>query len=217
MRRTILVPILVVVALAAIIGGIGYFIYDNYMYYRTDYAQITGNIVSVSAPAGGILSTLSIKQNDTVTAGETIGTIAPVSNAATTTSIKLTSPITGVVLQTAAVQGQTLAPGLTIVQLTDLRAINVTAYVDENALNNIKTGQDVDIHVDAYGDTTFTGKVQQIVQATAGSFSLIPNQDPTSGNFTKVGQRIPVIISLDGTGGKDIVPGMSVEVSIHLH
>ena len=57
----------------------------------------------------------------------------------------------------------------------------------------------------------------QIVQATAGQFSLLPNQDPTSGNFTKVGQRIPVVISLDGTAGKAIVPGMSAEVTIHLH
>jgi len=42
-------------------------------------------------------------------------------------------------------------------------------------------------------------------------------QDNASGNFTKVGQRIPVVITLDGTGGKDVVPGMSAEVTIHLH
>jgi multidrug resistance efflux pump len=215
----LLVPVLVVLAIAAIAGGIGYFIYDNYMFYRTDDAQVTGNIVSISAPTGGTLSTLSVKQNDTVTSGQTIGTITPIgtSNAAATSTINLTSPISGVVLQTPAVQGQTVAPGLTIVQVTDPSALNITAYIDENALNNVKVGQDVDIHIDAYSDTTFTGKVQKIVQATAGSFSLIPNQDNTSGNFTKVGQRIPVIISLDGTGGKDIVPGMSVEATIHLH
>jgi multidrug resistance efflux pump len=217
MRRMILVPILVVVAIAAILGGIGYYIYDNYMYYRTDDAQVTGNIVSVSAPTAGVLTTLSVKQNDSVTAGQTIGTITPVGTGATATAINLTSPISGVVLMTSAVQGQAVAPGLTVVQVTDPNSLTVTAYVDESQMDNIKTTQDVDIHIDAYGDTTFTGKVQQIVQATAGTFSLIPNQDNTSGNFTKVGQRIPVVISLDGTGGKDIVPGMSVEVTIHLH
>jgi multidrug resistance efflux pump len=217
MRRMILVPILVVVAIAAILGGIGYYIYDNYMYYRTDDAQVTGNIVSVSAPTAGVLTTLSVKQNDSVTAGQTIGTITPVGTGATATAINLTSPISGVVLMTSAVQGQAVAPGLTVVQVTDPNLLIVTAYVDESQMDNIKTTQDVDIHIDAYGDTTFTGKVQQIVQATAGTFSLIPNQDNTSGNFTKVGQRIPVVISLDGTGGKDIVPGMSVEVTIHLH
>jgi multidrug resistance efflux pump len=197
------------------VGGIGYYIYDNYMYYRTDDAQVTGNIVSVSAPTAGTLATLSVKQNDTVTAGQTIASITPIGN--TASAITITSPINGVVVQTPAVQGQSVAPGLTIVQVADLSSLTVTAYIDENQMNNVKTAQDVDVHIDAYGDTSFTGKVQKIVQATAGSFSLIPNQDNTSGNFTKVGQRIPVIISLDGNGGKDVVPGMSAEVTIHLH
>ena len=95
--------------------------------------------------------------------------------------------------------------------------MTITAYVDENAINNVSKGQSVDIHIDAYSDTSFTGHVNLIVQAAAGQFSLLPNQDPTSGNFTKVGQRIPVVITLDGTSGKDIVPGMSAEATIHLH
>jgi multidrug resistance efflux pump len=95
--------------------------------------------------------------------------------------------------------------------------VTVTAYVDENAINNVSVGQAVDIHIDAYSDTSFTGHIEQIVQATAGQFSLLPNQDPTSGNFTKVGQRIPVVITLDATAGKAILPGMSAEVTIHIH
>ena len=65
--------------------------------------------------------------------------------------------------------------------------------------------------------TELLGRQLQIVQATAGQFSLLPNEDPTSGNFTKVGQRIPIIITLDSKNGKDVVPGMSAEVTIHLH
>jgi multidrug resistance efflux pump len=72
------------------------------------------------------------------------------------------------------------------------------------------------VTVDAYSGTTFTGHIQQIVQATAGSFSLLPTQDNASGNFTKVSQRIPVIVTLDGNG-KDLVPGMSAQTTIHLH
>lgn len=216
MRRMILVPLLVVVILLAVVSGIGYYVYNNYMYYSTDDSQVTGSIVSVSAPTSGALTSLTVKQNDTVTAGQTIATVTP-AGAASATPVSITSPISGTILATSAVQGQTVAPGLTLLQLTDLNSLTVTAYVDENALNNIKIGQDVDIHIDAYGDTSFTGKVKQIVQATAGSFSLLPVQDNASGNFTKVGQRVPVIISLDGNGGKDILPGMSTEVSIHIH
>ena len=131
--------------------------------------------------------------------------------------INITSPINGTVVQVPAVTGQGVTPGLPIVQVTDLSQVNVIAYVTEGAINNISNGQGVDITVDAYSGTSFSGHVQQIVQATAGQFSLLPTQDNASGNFTKVGQRIPVLITLDGTGGKDLVPGMSAEVTIHLH
>ena len=227
MRRMILIPLLVFIALAAIAGGISYWVYDSYMYYRTDDAQLSGKIVNVSAPMAGTLSALTVKQGDTVTSGQTIGTItgAPAAGtsgttttSASPTSFALTSPLSGTILQVPAVQGQAVAPGLTVVTVTDLNTLNVTAYVDENAISNVKTGQDVDIHIDAYGDTSFTGHVQQIVQASAGQFSLLPTQDNASGNFTKVGQRIPVVITLDDKGGgKDIVPGMSAEVTIHIH
>ncbi|HYK85438.1 MAG TPA: efflux RND transporter periplasmic adaptor subunit [Ktedonobacteraceae bacterium] len=225
MRRIIFVPVLIVVALLAIAGGVGYWIYDSYTFYHTDDAQLNSTIVNVSAPMSGILSTLSVKQGDTVTSGQALGTITGAATTTTTATggqaspatLNLTSPINGTILNIAAVQGQGVAPGLTILQLTDLSSLNVVAYVDENAINNIKVGQSVDITIDAYKDTSFTGHVQQIIQAAASEFSLIPTQDNASGNFTKVGQRIPVVITLDGNQGKDIVPGLSAEVSIHLH
>lgn len=218
MRRMVLIPVLVVLILLAVGGGIGYYIYNNYMDYTTDDAQVTSSIVSISAPTSGSLTTLNIKQNDTVTAGQTIATVAPFATGATRPpDISITSPINGTILQMAAVQGQTVAPGLTLLQVTDLSKVTITAYVDENILDSVKTQQDVDIHIDAYGGTSYTGKVQQIVQATAGSFSLLPTEDNASGNFTKVAQRVPVIISIDGNGGKAILPGMSAEVTIHLH
>lgn len=218
MRRIIFVPVLIFLALAAIGGGIGYWIYNNYIYYSTDDAQVTGQIVNVSAPAAGQLATLSVKQGDAVTQDQTIGTItAPGTGANSPSTVNLTSPINGTILQTTAVQGQNVVPGLSVVQLTDLNAVNVTAYVDEGAIDNVKVGQDVDIHIDAYSNTSFTGKVQRIVMATAGQFSLLPTQDNASSNFTKVGQRIPVVISLDNSSGKTIMPGMSVSVTIHIH
>ncbi|MBO0782673.1 MAG: HlyD family secretion protein, partial [Ktedonobacteraceae bacterium] len=132
-------------------------------------------------------------------------------------SINVSSPISGVILQLPVVQGQSVAAGLALAQVTDLSEVHITAYVEEGSISNIKAGQEVDINVDAYSDTTFSGHVQQIVQATAGSFSLLPTQDNASGNFTKVGQRIPVIITLDGAPSKTVMPGMSASVKIHIH
>src|SRR6266851_1756632 len=203
MRRLILVPLLIVVAFLAICGGVAYVIYNNYMYYTTDDAQVNGTIVNVSAPATGVLATLTVKVGDTVSAGQTIGTVTPASTASrgAPVAINVTSPISGTVVQVPAVTGQGVTPGLPIVQVTNLSQVNVIAYVTEGAINNLSNGQSVDITVDAYSGTSLSGHVQQIVQATAGQFSLLPTQDNASGNFTKVGQRIPVLITLDGTGG----------------
>jgi multidrug resistance efflux pump len=173
--------------------------------------------VSISAPAAGTLTSLTVKPGDTVTANEQIGAITLLPGATAPTTVPLISPMNGTVLLVPAVPNQIVAPGLQIASVTDLNSIAITAYVDENAINNVSVGQAVDIHIDAYSDTSFTGHVKLIVSSAAGQFSLLPNQDPTSGNFTKVGQRIPVVITLDTTGGKAIFPGMSAEVTIHLH
>jgi len=226
MRRTILVPLLIVVAFAAIGGAVYYWIYDSYNFYRTDDAQVSAKIVNVSAPVAGTLTNLNVKLGAQVTAGQTIGAITPVSITSTPgasgtsgspASFDLTSPIDGTILQVATVQGQNVSPGLSIVQVTNTNALAVIAYVDENSINNVNVGQAVDISIDAYSGTSFTGHVAQIIPAAAGAFSLLPNQDPTSGNFTKVGQRIPVVITLDSNANKLIVTGMSASVTIHLH
>ncbi len=219
MRRAILIPVLVVLAVLAIAGGIGYYIYNNYTFYTTDDAQVNSQIVNISAPGAGQLATLTVKQGDKVTAGQAIGTVTVAGTGANaqSTTLNITSPINGTIVQVPAVQGQGVAAGLTVAQVTDLSNVNVIAYVDENTINNVSVGQQVDVRVDAYNGTTYTGHVQQIVQATAGSFSLLPTQDNASGNFTKVGQRVPVIVSLNGNGGNDLVPGLSANVTIHLH
>lgn len=218
MRRIIFIPVLIVVAILAIAGGVAYYLYQGYLYYGTDDAQVTGNILSVTAPAAGQLTTLDVKLGDRVNRGDKIATVTTVSSTTGAKStVNVTSPMSGVIIQDPAIEGQTVAPGFSLVQVTDLNNLTVTAYVDESSINNIQVGQDVDVNVDAFSGTTFTGKVQQIVNATAGTFSLLPTQDNASGNFTKVGQRIPVVITLDGTSGKHIVPGMNSSVKIHIH
>ncbi|MBV9713286.1 MAG: efflux RND transporter periplasmic adaptor subunit [Ktedonobacteraceae bacterium] len=223
MRRLILIPVLIVLALFAIAGGIAYLLYNNYMYYSTDDAQLTGNVIPVNAIASGQLTTLNVALGDNVTAGQTLATITPAPGAGATGAptnakpIDITSPINGKVIQTSAVTGQTVVPGLALVELADLNSITVTSYVAESSINDIKVGQDVDIKIDAYSDTNFSGKVQQIIPAAASTFSLLPTQDNASGNFTKVGQRIPVVITLDGNGGKTLAPGMSATTTIHIH
>lgn len=230
MSRMILVSVLISLSILAIAGGIGYWIYNNYNYYTTDDAQVTGQTLNINSPQGGQLTALNVKLGDTVNSGQVIGSITTANsatpNSTTSTSssatnptqnVDVNSPIKGTVIQVSAIQGQFVTPGLPLVEIADLSNTTVTAYVDENTINNVKSGQQADVHVDAYNGTTYTGSVQHIVQSTASQFSLLPTTDYADGNFTKVGQRIPVVISLPGSGGNALVPGMSAEVTIHLH
>ena len=69
------------------------------------------------------------------------------------------------------------------------------------------------MYVDAYPDTTLTGKVEQVGLTTANTFSMLPSSNATA-NYTKVTQVVPVKISLDSKS-VNIVPGMNVTVRIH--
>ena len=218
MRRIILVTVLVVVALFAIAGGIFYYFYNNYLYYSTDDAQVTGSVLNVSSPVSGQVDVWSVALGTNVVAGQQVGTITSVSTVTgRPVTTKVTSPIAGTIVQDGTISGQTVAAGTSLAEVTNLNNISITAYVDESAISNVKVGQDVDITVDAYKGTSYKGHIRTIVSATAGTFSLLPTNDVTSGNFSKVGQRIPVIISLEGNSGTTIVPGLSAEVKVHLH
>ncbi len=213
-RRTVLIPV-IIVAVIIVAGSVGgYLFYTNYNYYSTDDAQVTGNIVNINAMANGPLDTLTVKVGDFVSKDEVIGTVK-IQGSYATESVK--AKFSGVIVQVPGAIGQIVGPGVAIAQEVDPSSIKITAYVDESAINNISLGQLADIHVDAYSGTTLTGHVNQIVGAAASTFSLLPTEDNASGNFTKVSQRIPVNILLDGNSGLMLLPGMSVEVTIHLH
>ncbi|MNW16514.1 Multidrug export protein EmrA [compost metagenome] len=69
--------------------------------------------------------------------------------------------------------------------------------------------------MDTFSGNTLVGKVKEIGEATAATFSLLPATN-TSGNFTKVTQRIPIKISIDDQQGLALAPGMSTTIKIHL-
>jgi len=84
----------------------------------------------------------------------------------------------------------------------------ITANFKETQLAAMKSGQDVDITVDAYPGTTFHGKVDSIQRGSGAAFSLLPPENAT-GNFVKVVQRVPVKITFAGRDDMPLGPGMS--------
>src|SRR5690242_4801309 len=151
MSRMILVSVLISLSILAIAGGIGYWIYNSYNYYTTDDAQVTGQTLNISSTQAGQLTALNVKLGQTINAGQIIGTIStaaptstptptPATNAVAPTNINqitdVTSPIAGTVIQLSAIQGQNVTPGLPLVEIADLTTPTVTAYIDENTINN---------------------------------------------------------------------------------
>jgi multidrug resistance efflux pump len=212
-RNTVIILLVLFVLLGGAGAG-GYLLYNNYNYYTTDDAQVTGNIVDIEAMASSTITALLVKVGDFVMDRQLIATVKLQGSYATET---LLAPFTGVIVQVPADVGQIVGPGVAIVQEGDPSTIKITAYVDESAMDSIAVGQLVDITVDAYSGMKLSGHVSQIVGASAGTFSLLPTEDTASGNFTKVSQRVPVNIQVNSSSDYMLLPGMSVEATIHLH
>jgi multidrug resistance efflux pump len=213
-NRSVLIPLIVILAVVISMGVGGYLLYNNYNFYSTDDAQVTGNIVNVVPQISGTLTQLNVQVGDYVTANQVIGTVQPMGFQSFTD--RLRSPEAGVIVQVPGVVGQQVTTGSTVAQVTDLQSVKVTAYVDESAVKNIASGQTVSIHVDAY-NSDVPGHVTQVIGAAASQFALLPTTDNSSGNYTKVSQRIPVYIYTNNPPDGSLLPGMSVEVTVHLH
>ena len=215
MRRIVLINLLVVLVIVVVAGVGGYLLYNNYYFYSTDDAQVSGSIVNIVSTISGTLESLTVNTGDYVSANQVIGTVQATG---TNAIANVTAPFNGVIVQVPGVVGQIVTPQLALVQEADPSSVKVTAYVDESEIKNVAVGQFVDIHVDAYSGTSYTGRISQIVGAAASQYSLLPTTDNASGNFTKVSQRIPVEIIIDSSNpGQALLPGMSAEVTIHLH
>lgn len=93
----------------------------------------------------------------------------------------------------------------------------VIANFKETQLRKMQIGQPVEVHVDAFPDRDFEGKVSSFSPATGAVFALLPPENAT-GNFTKIVQRVPVKILLSEKSIKAyrdrLAPGLSVVAKV---
>lgn len=122
------------------------------------------------------------------------------------------APISGTVVRIAVQAGENISPGQTILSVCDLENSYISANIEEKDIARIKPGQKVEVTIDAYSGKTINGQVASIGGAAQSVFSLIPSEN-TSGNYTKVTQRIPVRI-IPEKGDVVLRPGMSAVVKI---
>ncbi|MEX8547723.1 MAG: HlyD family secretion protein [Mucilaginibacter sp.] len=128
---------------------------------------------------------------------------------------KIYSPANGIVSKKNVQKGQLVQAGQTLFSVVNDNSIYITANFKETQLDNLRSGEKVDINVDAYPELKLQGEVYNFSPATGAKFSLLP-PDNATGNFVKVVQRVPVKIKINAS--KEIMdklrPGMSVDVSV---
>src|ERR1700737_2577014 len=123
----------------------------------------------------------------------------------------IVAPIDGIIGNRSLRIGQFVQAGTQLMSVVPVSGAYVVANFKETQLTAVREGQPVEIAVDMFPGQIVHGRVDSIAPASGQEFALLP-PDNATGNFTKVVQRIPVKIALDGDNNPLVAlrPGMSV-------
>jgi len=124
------------------------------------------------------------------------------------------APVSGIVSNMKLQAGEYVNRGASIFSIIASDRLWIEANFKETQLTWMEQGQDVEIVVDTYPDLIWSGKVSTIAPATGAEFAILPPQNAT-GNWVKVVQRLPVLISVNQP--EDYPPlraGMTVTVGV---
>lgn len=126
---------------------------------------------------------------------------------------RIVAPFDGVVVKRYRNPGDHAPVGSPVLSLYDPELVYVTAYLEEDRLDGVAPGCVAELKLDAF-PAPLRGRVVWVGQATGANFALVP-RDVSSGEFTKVPQRVPVRIlpERDARWG-ELRPGLSVSVVI---
>ncbi|MEO5666450.1 MAG: HlyD family secretion protein [Bdellovibrionota bacterium] len=130
---------------------------------------------------------------------------------------RVVAPIDGFIARKAVEKGQLTSPGIPLIGFIGADERWITANFKETEISQVKVGAKVDVTVDAADGEDYHGTVESISSATGSTFTLLP-PDNATGNFTKVVQRVPVKIKLEGLKDSDFVllkAGLSAVVKVH--
>ncbi|WP_034379317.1 HlyD family secretion protein [Herbaspirillum sp. CF444] len=128
---------------------------------------------------------------------------------------ELRAPVDGVVGNRRARLGAYAATGAQLLSVVPAQGLWVDANFKESQIARFQTGMAVKIKADVLPGETFEGHVASIAPATGAQFSILPAENAT-GNFTKIVQRVPVRILLDGEAARlgKLRPGLSVTAEV---
>lgn len=128
---------------------------------------------------------------------------------------EIRSPIDGYIGDRSAQVGAYVTAGTQLLSVAPAHGLWVDANFKEDQIGRMRPWQPVNVVADVDPGHVFHGHVISLAPATGAVFSIIPPQNAT-GNFTKIVQRVPVRIVLDGVDGTLglLRPGLSTTASV---
>jgi membrane fusion protein (multidrug efflux system) len=126
---------------------------------------------------------------------------------------RIVAPFSGVVVHRYRHLGDYVPVGTPILSLYNPELTFVTANLEETKLEGVAPGNGVRLDIDAFTEP-FRGRVVWVNKATGANFALVP-RNISSGEFTKVVQRVPVRIQIEKDSRWPLLrAGMSATVTI---
>jgi len=128
---------------------------------------------------------------------------------------ELRAPFDGVIGNRRARVGAYAAAGSQLLSVVPAHGLWVDANFKEDQLARMQSGQAVNVRADVMPGRVFHGHLASLAPATGAQFSVLPPENAT-GNFTKIVQRVPVRVILDGHDDTLGVlrPGLSVVAEV---
>jgi len=126
---------------------------------------------------------------------------------------RLTAPISGRVVRLAVEEGEVAVPGTfsretgLLMTVADLSVILAKVQVDETDVVRLKARDSVEVNIDAYPDTTFSGRVTEV----SHSAKLTPTQTASGSNDRAVDFDVEITLS---NPPSDIRPDLSCTARI---
>jgi membrane fusion protein (multidrug efflux system) len=127
----------------------------------------------------------------------------------------LRAPVDGTVGNRSARTGGFAAVGAQLMAIVPADGLWVDANFKETQLARLRPGMKATIEADVLPGERLHGHVASLAPATGAQFSVLPPENAT-GNFTRIVQRVPVRILLDGDAARlgRLRPGLSVTAAV---
>ena len=103
----------------------------------------------------------------------------------------LTAPVTGTITARLVEPGEVVQPGQSLLEVGDLRTLDLIVYVPEPRLGQVFLGQDVRVKVDAFPGRVFTGTVVWIADEAEFTPKNVQTKEDRVQTVFRVKVRVP--------------------------